>query len=49
MIACPVTIVFVVGGGSAYPHYIFFAAIEVACMLLIAWNAIRWPRPADEA
>jgi hypothetical protein len=49
IIACVVTIAFVVGGGSAYLHYKFFAAVEVACMLLIAWNAIKWPRTNEEA
>lgn len=49
IIACIVTMVFVIGGGSTYLHYIFFAAVEVACMLLIAWNAIRWLRPNEEA
>ncbi len=43
IIACAVTIVFTVGGGSAYPHYIFFAGVEVACMLWIAWYAWKWP------
>jgi len=37
-----VTIVFVVGGGVAYPHYIFIATVEVICLLLILWNAWRW-------
>ena len=43
IIAGVITIVFVVGGGSAYPHYIFLGAIEVACMLLIIWLAWQWP------
>ncbi len=37
IIASIITILFVVGGGSLYPHYIFFATIEVICMLLIIW------------
>jgi hypothetical protein len=45
IIACAVTIAFVVGGGSAYLHYYFFAAIEVACMAGIAWSAWKWPNP----
>ena len=36
------TIVFVVGGGSAYPHYIFIATVEVVCLLLIVWIAWKW-------
>ena len=39
------TIAFVVGGGSSYPHYIFIAAVEVVCLLLIIWFAWRWPNP----
>jgi hypothetical protein len=38
-----ITIVFVVGGGVSYPHYIFIAAVEVICLLLIIWFAWRWP------
>ena len=45
IIACAVTIAFVIGGGSAYLHYYFFAAIEVACMAGIAWSAWKWPNP----
>jgi hypothetical protein len=37
-----ITIVFVVGGGSSYPHYIFIAAVEVICLLLIIWYAWKW-------
>lgn len=40
-----ITIAFIVGGGSSYPHYIFIAAIEVVCLLLIIWFAWRWPNP----
>jgi Sec-independent protein secretion pathway component TatC len=45
IIAAVITILFVVGGGSTSLHYIFFATIEVACMLLIIWYAWRWPNP----
>lgn len=41
IIASVITIVFVVGGGSLYLHYMFFAAIEVLVILLIvkyAWS-----------
>ena len=37
-----ITIVFVVGGGISYPHYIFIAIVEVICLLLIIWNAWKW-------
>ncbi len=37
-----ITILFVVVGGSLYLHYIFFASIEVFCMLLIIWYAAHW-------
>lgn len=36
------TILFVVGGGSSYPHYIFIATIEVLCLLLIIGIAWKW-------
>lgn len=40
-----ITIVFIVGGGSTYPHYIFVATVEVVCLLFIIWIAWRWTNP----
>ena len=40
-----ITIVFVVGGGVSYPHYIFIAIVEVTCLLLIIWLAGKWNNP----
>ena len=40
-----ITIAFVVGGGVAYPHYLFIAAVEVVCLLLIVWFAWQWRNP----
>jgi len=37
-----ITIVWVIGGGSATLHYIFFATIEVVCALVIIWLAWKW-------
>jgi Sec-independent protein secretion pathway component TatC len=34
-----ITIVFIIGGGDTYPSYIFFASVEVMCVLLIIWYA----------
>ena len=42
-----ITIVFVVGGGASYPHYIFIAAVEVVCLLLIIWFAWKWRAHED--
>jgi Sec-independent protein secretion pathway component TatC len=39
-----ITILFVIGGGSTYLSYLFFATIEVVCMLLIIWYAWNWPQ-----
>jgi len=44
IVASVVTILFVIGGGSTYLSYIFFATVEVACMLLIVWYAWNWPK-----
>ena len=41
--AALVTILFVVGGGSTTPHYIFFAGIEVLLLLYIIYLAWTWP------
>ena len=45
IIASVITIVFVIGGGDTYLSYIFFATIEVLCMLVIIWYAWTWPQP----
>lgn len=37
-----ITLVFVVGAGASYPHYIFIAAVEALCLLLIIWFAWTW-------
>lgn len=42
------TIVFVIGGGSSYPHYIFIATVEVICLLLILWTAWKWANPEGQ-
>jgi Sec-independent protein secretion pathway component TatC len=42
-IACLITIAFVIAGGDTYLSYIFFAAIEIMCMLLIIWYTWKWP------
>jgi len=46
-VAAVVSILFVIGGGSGYLSYLFFAVIEVAAMLLIVWYA--WHLPKQEA
>lgn len=43
-----ITIAFVVVGGASYPHYLFIAAVEVVCLLLIVWFAWKWRNPAEE-
>jgi Family of unknown function (DUF6326) len=42
IIAGVITILWVVGGGNTSASYVFFATIEVACMLLIVWHAWKW-------
>ncbi len=42
IVASLITIAFVVGGGVSYPHYIFIAAVEVICLLLIIGFAWMW-------
>jgi len=49
IIASVITIAYVVGVGSLYPHYIFIATIEVVCMLLIVWLAWKWRNPEGAA
>lgn len=45
-VAAVITTVFVVGGGSLDLHYVFFAAVEIACMALIVWSV--WSRRSSE-
>jgi hypothetical protein len=45
IIASVITIVYVVGGGASYPHYIFIATVEVICLLSIIWFAWEWSNP----
>ena len=45
IIASVITILFVIGGGSAYLSYLFFATVEVGCMSLIIWYAWKWQNP----
>jgi len=49
IIAGVITIAYVVGMGSLYPHYIFIATIEVVCMLLIVWYAWKWRNPEAQS
>jgi len=42
-----ITIVFIIAGGSLYPHYIFIAAVEIICLLAIIW--IAWKCKAEPA
>ncbi len=44
--AAVVTVAFVLGMGSATPHYVFIAALETIGCLAIAWWSWTW-RPAE--
>ncbi len=37
-----VIMAYIWGGGVSYPHYIFIAAVETLCLLLIVWFAWKW-------
>ncbi|MHB8958402.1 MAG: DUF6326 family protein [Candidatus Limnocylindrales bacterium] len=45
--AAVVTVVYVIGLGSATPHYVFIAALETLGCLAIAWWSWTW-RPAEQ-
>ncbi len=45
IVAGIVTIAYIWGGAAAYPHYIFIAAVESFCLLLIVWFAWTWRNP----
>ncbi len=42
ILAGMITIVFIIWGGVTYPHYIFIAAVEIICLLVIIWTALKW-------
>ena len=41
-----ITAAFVIGGGTVKAHYIFFASVEVATLIYIAYLAWKWPARA---
>ena len=43
-IAAGITAVYVIAGGSATPHYIFFALAEVICLIFIVIRATCWSK-----
>jgi hypothetical protein len=55
LVAAPLTIVYVIGGGMlSAPHYVFIAGIETLACVVIAWTAWTWhehrePVPARAA
>ena len=46
IVAAVITIAYVIGGSTRYPHAMFFTAVQVACALLIVWSAWMWRSPA---
>ena len=40
------TIAYIIGLGSASPHYVFIAGIETLACIVIAWQAWTWRVPA---
>jgi len=42
LVAALLTIVYVIGLGSAAPHYIFIAGMEILGSILIVWSAWTW-------
>lgn len=47
VIAAVFTALYVIGGGSTTPHYIFIAGLEVLGCALIAWTAWTWRESAE--
>ena len=43
-----VTIAYIWVGAASYPHYIFIAAVETLCLLLIVWFAWKWRNAEDQ-
>ena len=49
IIASVLTILFITGGASLTPSYLFFAAVEVVCILFIVIIVLRWSKTADSS
>ena len=47
IIASVITTVFIIGGASSTPSYLFFAAVEVVCILFIVLITWRWSNTED--
>ena len=45
-VAAGVTALYIVAGGSATPHYIFFALAELVCLAFVVIQAKNWPKTA---
>ncbi len=45
IIAGAVTIVYIIGGYSAYLHYYYFGAVEILCLLGIIGYTWKWKNP----
>jgi len=41
-IAAGVTALYIIAGGSATPHYVFFAIAEVVCLIFIVFQVKKW-------
>jgi hypothetical protein len=42
IVAAVITIAYVAGGSSTYPHGIFFTTVQVVCALVIIGSAWKW-------
>ena len=49
IIASVLTTVFIIGGATLTPSYLFFAAVEVVCILFIVMVVLRWSKTADSS
>lgn len=49
LVAASITTLFVIGGGSTTPTYLFFASVEVMLMIYIAAVAFRWTIPSSSS
>lgn len=48
-IAAGVTALYIIAGGSATPHYIFFALMELICLVFVVIYARKWPETTQSA
>lgn len=47
IVTAVITLLFVTLGRARFPHYTFIMIVETLCLLVILWQAWKWPATAE--